>query len=333
MRHRLLHIILIQILGFIMLSACHVHELPNEQAKDPTVVHVHLHLSPPEEMTLFEADERSRSDEESAAYTERLIVEWKNLATGRVIGRNVITRPLEKKEKTFDLNEILSTEIYQLSVWRDIVPSGETNDYYYDTTDFSTITLLGEHQGCLENKDAYTTTAKIDLTSYRAQWECDHYQTISLERPLARFELVTTDVVKYLEKLEARSDKASDGIERLTIKILYPSYFPDGFDLYENRPNHVSTGIGFHSSLVRLSENEASMGFDYLFVNGAQSGIDVGLIIYNERGEEVNRTDCIHIPVKRNHSTIIKGDFLTLNYDSGIGIETEFDGHINIIIP
>lgn len=62
--------------------------------------------------------------------------------------------------------------------------------------------------------------------------------------------MITTDIVKYLNKLEQTKSIRDAAIDDFTVQVLYTGYFPVGFNVVSNRPNEAVMGI---SSLPTFS--------------------------------------------------------------------------------
>ena len=84
-------------------------------------------------------------------------------------------------------------------------------------------------------------------------------------------------------------------------------------------------GVVFNASLAEVTETSATLAFDYVFVNGTER-------IYDDGGELVSESTGIRIPYKRNVVTRIYGDFLTRSYNSGVGIDPDYDGEYDIYL-
>jgi hypothetical protein len=82
-----------------------------------------------------------------------------------------------------------------------------------------------------------------------------------------------------------------------------------------------------------LNDNEASIAFDYVFVNGKESAVTVQIGIYNKDNEQLAMSNPINVPLQRNCNTILKGSFLVQQASGGITIIPDFDGEHNFIIP
>ena len=108
---------------------------------------------------------------------------------------------------------------------------------------------------------------------------------------------------------------------------------PHAYSIYTDKPVDSSTGVMFESTLRKLSESEATMGFDYVFVNGKESAVTVQIGIYDNEGTQLSLTEPIEVPLKRSHHTILSGMFLMSEASGGVTINPDFDGDHNLIFP
>ena len=93
------------------------------------------------------------------------------------------------------------------------------------------------------------------------------------------------------------------------------------------------TGVTFQSVLRRMDDAQATLGFDYVFVNGKESAVTVRIGIYDDEGTQLSLTEPIEIPLKRNHHTVLRGKFLMSEASGGVTINPNFDGDHNLIFP
>ena len=178
---------------------------------------------------------------------------------------------------------------------------------------------------------------------YRDRWNETVDATVTLQRPMAKIEFITTDIDKFLDKLAARRTKAGSIAENLLtrkpdlstirVQVEYAGYFPSGFNAYTNKPNDARTGMSFGCSMQPLSDKEAHLAGDYIFVNGSESAVTVNLTLRDGEGNLLNRIEGINVPIVRGKLTVIRDEFLTRSYAPGIGIDPGFDGEINVVIP
>ena len=99
-------------------------------------------------------------------------------------------------------------------------------------------------------------------------------------------------------------------------------------------PFDATTGVNFVSSISETStegDGTATLGWDYVMVNGEESSVTMALGLYNDEGQLVGQSSTLNVPIKRGGITVVKDDFLTKTASGGgIGIDPSFDGDINI---
>ena len=241
---------------------------------------------------------------------------------------------------------------YELMVWSDLMPQ-EGAAPYHDAGDFGAIALQGDHAGCTDLRDAFRGTGSLVLTADMVE-RAPETLTVAMQRPLAKFEFITDDVVEFMEKEATRiaamlglnaEGAAAEGTDRdgedagtRTVKLedykvvfYYVGFMPCTYSLYTDRPVDSSTGVLFESGLSRLSEAEAALGFDYVFVNGSPSAVTVQIGIFDSTGLQLSLSKPIEVPLIRSRHTVVRGRFLMTETSGGVRIDAEFDGDHNLI--
>ena len=107
---------------------------------------------------------------------------------------------------------------------------------------------------------------------------------------------------------------------------------PDTYNMNTDKPIDSSMGISFESKLAILNESEASLGFDYVFVNGREAGVSIQIGLYDSEDRQIALTEPIDVSLRRSHHTILNGSFLLQEASGGITINPDFDGNHNILI-
>ena len=229
---------------------------------------------------------------------------------------------------------------YNIMVWSDLV--GRTGSTpFYDAANFAEIFLQGEHSGNNDYRDAFRGTNTISIVSDIVSRPPDTLD-ITMQRPLAKFELITNDLedfiakeIEYLEQEAAtRGEEAPTRVETDNYKVIffYSGFMPDTYNMNTDKPVDSSTGVFFESKMDILNEQEASLGFDYVFVNGKNSAVTVQIGVYDNNERQLALSNPIDIPLRRSSHTILKGSFLMQHASGGITIDSNFDGNHNIII-
>ncbi len=234
---------------------------------------------------------------------------------------------------------------YEIMVWSDL-SDGSGRDPFYNADDFAGIALQGEHAGNSDYRDAFRGSNTVTLVSTILDVEPDTLD-IGMQRPLAKYEFITTDLAEFVTKEQARLDALSAAtkndatmeddvstkvnIEDYKIVFYYVGFMPNEYSIFTDKPVDSATGVLFESELSRLSTTEASVGFDYVFVNGVESAVTIQIGIYDSAGTQLSLTDAIKVPVKRNHHTVMRGSFLMSEASGGISIDPGFDGDYNLV--
>ena len=162
---------------------------------------------------------------------------------------------------------------------------------------------------------------------------------------MAQIEFITTDVDKFLDDLAAKKERqdsrtvadnllgSAPDLSSIQVTVDYACYFPSSFNAYTNKPNDACLGMSFGCCMTPLTEKEAHLAGDHIFVNGAESAVTINLTLRDGDGNLLNRIEGINVPIVRGKLTVVRDEFLTRSYAPGIGIDPGFDGEIDIVIP
>lgn len=352
---RRLYLYLIIYMPLVLLTACDVHEWPDT----PENVTFRLKLRYEKEMTVWEhlydgteVTEQGLGDTYDNGREHgkiRYIIRAYPLTDKQRSAREytrefVFTKDIAEgydHEATLDL----AAGNYRIMVWSDLVENdGDTP--YHDAGDFAEITLQGDHSGNNDYRDAFRGTGDISLTADVAEYVPGTLE-ITMQRPLAKFEVITNDLTEFIQKEGLRitaknsgAESASESdpatrvnVEDYKVAFHYVGFMPCAYSMFTDKPVDSSTGVMFQSALKGLNDREASMGFDYVFVNGTESAVTVQIGLYDKEGTRLSLTEPITVPLRRNHHTILRGKFLMSKASGGVTINPDFDGDHNLIFP
>ncbi|MBE7399982.1 hypothetical protein IN666_10835 [Bacteroides fragilis] len=331
-------------IGFIaivvatVLAGC-VHDYPTmtpdgEEGIDPTLVEVNtevtldLELVPLEIITQKNA--RSGTTKAASGYRRRFIIEaWRD---GKPESRQVsIVDDAEEdgtEKITLPIRLKLHAVEYTLAVWTDYVAAGTDTDLYYDTKDLQYVACRAPYTGSTDYRDCLYGTAALDLRPYREEWNARVQVKVDMVRPLAKYELIATDVKDFLRK--TKKQRADD--ETFTITFSYGFYLPTVFNILSGKPADSQTGVQYTVPLVVPTDGqeECTIGTDFVFVNGAESFVKLSMEIRDGGGNVVSRTTGLEVPYRRGHLTTVRARFLTNEMQGGVDIDDEFEGDINV---
>ncbi len=335
------HIIYIIMPLVLLLAGC-IHDYPTltpdgEDGVDPTLVEVTANVTLDLNFVPLDIDvwnprgSRSGTSAEAApeSYRRRFIIEaWRE---GKPEARQVTVvddAPSGDNGLTIPLRIKLHAVEYTLVVWTDYVVEGTDTDLYYDSADLQYIACTTPYTGSTPYRDCLYGTASLDLRQYRDSWNVKVPVKVEMVRPLAKYEIIATDVRDFLRKM--KKQRAAD--EEFTITFSYGFYFPTVFNALSGKPVDSWTGVRFTTPLI-IPEgvtDEYCIGSDFVFVNGTESFVKLTMEIHDSHGELVSRTSELEVPYRRGHFTTMRARFLTNEMQGGVEIDPDYDGDIDI---
>lgn len=338
----------------LAMQSCDVHEWPEEVP--PEIVPFMLHLNFDTSMPIYEEIDYSstRGEEEKLKRYIVGVYPYDKAGNPTRVADTVI---VFTKAYEDDYNHSLLLNIpegrYNFLVWTDYVESRNRSDLYYTTDDFTEIILSDRkhHVGNTDYRDAFrgenSALILADNPYYQSiSREVETEVTIPMIRPMAKFKIIATDLQKFIRHAKrliaqkaanlpdaTRADIPEFNLEDYRVVCRYNGFMPCSFNMFTDKPADAWTGVSFESRLTTLSDEEAELGFDYIFVNGSESTISVTIDVYDRDNELVSRSSPISVPVKRSKLTVVRGEFLTSKAAGGIGIIPDFEGDYNYVVP
>lgn len=167
---------------------------------------------------------------------------------------------------------------------------------------------------------------------------------------MGKYRFIATDFDRFLTRAEemaraeweesraldpesAPSQMPAVNVNDYKVVMRYPGFMPHVFNMFTNRPADSRTGVTYPGRILRINDQEAELGFDYVFVNGKEAPVTVAVDIYDKKNNLIGSSGAIDVPLMRSMLTTVKGDFLTSKASGGVGVNPDFDGEFNIILP
>lgn len=336
------------------MTSCDVHQFPIEPEKEPLRVILDLDFST--EMPLYKVVEypddtsQSTSTRSQADYQVRYTVKIFSTAENsraKTISRSdadyttTVYRPVSD-----DLSTQIEIEVpegsYTAMVWTDYVPINSGIVPFYDINDFSDIHYadLNNYIGSTDMRDAFCGEVQFDIPEPTLIEENIETIPVEMRRPLGKYTIIATDVEQFISRALSRSgqdpssviDTRAFDFTKYRIRVVYSGYLPTAFNMFLNKPVDSSLGVYYYSDINLITENEASLAFDYVMVNGTEAKVDIIVQLTDLDGNVLAQSSSIRIPLVRSKLTEVRGKFLTASSSSGVGIITKFDGQYDIEI-
>ncbi len=329
------------------------HEFPEL----PTTTDFTLHLNFDTETPLYKEVTylTSRAIDNEDAYDVRHIVSVHRLRPDGSYDRLADTLIVFTCDDVQNLNcsrtFTLSEGDYNFFVWTDFVDEGSQTDKFYVPSDFSEIILRDKNNytGSSDFRDAFRGSAQSTVSVKQLEtMDVDNKVTVTMKRPLAKFKFISTDYDEFVSNVLTReAQKKSASATKATgddtktrsvnpddyrVVFHYVDFLPCSYNMFTDKPADSWTGVQFESTLKPTGNGEIEMGFDYVFVNGAEAGVSVIVAVYDKDGQLMSSSPTINVPLKRSQLTTVKGKFLTSTSNGGLDIDPGFDGEYNIVI-
>lgn len=331
--------IIIAVISLLTINSCDtIHEFPNENPTDPTIINLDLTLLL--NTTMAESQYStlmSRANASSGNHDVRFIIEvYKDYNIGNSnapIKRFVQTYPISGSifPRQSNSSMTLNASSYKFIIWVDCVNEGDSEDKYYQTDNLPIVKIMPPCIGSNDYKDALCGVVDIDLRSYRDKWNVTIEREIEMSYPGGKFQIITTDLERFVSKTTKSGETRSFDPNDYIVKFVYQGFVPGGYNVLSGAPTGDSeTGFSFESSIVQLNNGEALLGSDIIFTNGGPTYVELVIEIYDLDNNLIHRTDISPhlrgIPIEKGKLTTVRGEFLTKDFVPGVGVNPDFDG-------
>lgn len=330
----------------VALSACDVHEFPYPRQETAVALHLCFDGSMPLFTTVNYV--ASRGQENSPAFERRYIINaYDRQPDGtflRIPYKTFTFYASESSVLDYDAVVYLPEGEWQFRVWCDVTVKNHNSGYFYNADNFGAITVRGpeDYTGDTDHRDAFVGMAEADNT-----WTFENGDplrtieaTVPMSRPLAKYIFIATDYQEFVTRMlrfeRERGYRTDPETAEKTINpddyyvvVKYPGYMPFQFNVFTNKPADSWTGISYRASIRPVNTGEAELAFDYVFVNGSESGVTALVEVYFRDGSLVARSRSVNIPLRRSTLTEVRGNLLSELATGGVGIDPSFDGEFN----
>ena len=318
-----------------VLTSCAVHEWPSPEDVVPFRIKFSILNIEWELMDRACGDDISDtrgSNQAKLRYTIRLVPVTKMMTDKLVTQEFVMLKELDD-DTELEISADVAPGTYDVLVWADYVRAG-SGEPYYNIDNFAAITYNGTYEGNNDYHDAFRGVARIELIADIMDNAPDEL-SIYMQRPFAKFELITNDIDAFItSEISRRGLPAGSQIDlsEYTVVYQYVGFYPDTYNMFTDKPIDASSGVSFTSSITKLDDSTATLGFDYVFVGDGESVVTVQVGVYDKDGVEVSRTESIKVPLNRSQHSLVHGDFLMSTASGGVNVDSSYNGDHNIVI-
>ena len=344
------------LIAFLFLATSCVHEWP-EPADTSVILHLHINKEMPQG-PVHNTDTRSADAaaiDANSQYDLRYVIQAYKIGANGSVEDTASAKFVLSNDDINELDFTASLTImegeYRFMVWCDYVLQGTVEDHYYNPDNFKHIKLYGRDEGVAhigndDFRDAFMGSTDVEVIRFGGS-RPPVSATINLSRPMSKIVFITNDLEDWKTKVitnhyQAALQSAKPGepvevmkdvdLSQYTIKLHYPMYMPNAFNMIADRTTWSDVNVTFESQIIQLSDTEASLGFDYVFANAQDANAVMAVSLYDKNGNQLSRTRDITIPLERGKVTTVIGSFLLEESDGGVSINPDFNGEFNIEI-
>lgn len=247
---------------------------------------------------------------------------------GELVSRQEIgTQKSADGSSSVELNEQLDPGHYKVVAWAVCSEDVNGSGCLFSLSDLSNIRYNKGYDGCSDKKECYE--ARFDMNLSEDEQDSKATFTSEMHCPMGSVEIIATDLDEFSRQMASQGTSLDD----YYITWNFDLYFPVGYNVLTGLPNKAETQVSFKSKIEALAATEASVGFDYIFVNGDESRVSITLALYDKNNKLLNVYSDIAVNLKRGETTLIRGEYLTKRKGSGVEINPDFDGNIDIVLP
>lgn len=317
----------------IFLTACVLTQEPEGEGIDPYLVNaevaVNLKIALPDSEGAYDDYMPSVSEEFVRRFTIHIVKPDGEVANTYT---TYIDNVSGKSEYELSTKFRLHPRQYKILVWSDFVRADNMESpLYYNAESLQPVMPNGNYVGNNERKDCFRGSADLDLRNYNEEWSSNVYADVELSRPVGRYEIITTDLGAFRNRLKEGLISGNT----FTARIRYADYRATAYNVLQDTPKNFLSYTFYNTTLNsdNWSGEQASMrlGFDYCLVDPGEKGsnIPIEIEILNEGGAQVSRT-VLAIPVIQGYNTIVSGRFMTGTDDGSVSVDNEYDGTIHV---
>lgn len=242
--------------------------------------------------------------------------------------------------------ELPDVGAYDIVVWSHLLHE-ENGARYYDPSDFNRVSIISDnYSGNTDLRDGFRGRISVEAVKDEAEGDGDAggedgvgatkaakpVHTVLMRRPMGKFELVTTDLSEFLDRETVRRSLPTRArAEDYRVVISFPYYYPSSYSAMEDRLENSSAGVSFETRMTVTGVSEASLGFEYVMLNDtSESGVQTQVNVYDLDGNRVAGSAMFTVPMRRDNHTLLRGAFLSLEGNGGVGIDPGFNGDHNL---
>ena len=230
----------------------------------------------------------------------------------------VVTAGTTTAQFTFKL---VVGQTYTFLVWADCANADGSDLYYKTDVNLKEVAMIGTYSGNNDERDAFCASETIAVNAALTQ-------TITLKRPFAQLNIVTTDIHEILQDYMLPQEFTLTFPAKTGYNVLTGECTGSETDITYTAVPYYQTYRNAELESDRLTNKKWTLSMDYIFAPAAEAQIaSVKMDIKANRNLLPQHT-FTNVPFRRNYRTNVYGNLLTGDVTYNIVIDPAWDGEL-----
>lgn len=329
------HLAGIIIPALLLCGGC-IHTYPDADATDPTLMEVQLDVSLDINLIPLEAKasagDKSSRDGMSGWALWRTIVEVRHPSGDKkryettLFRNNASSEPIPVR-----LPWKLPPRRYELSIWSDCVDSSDSTEVYFKAADLHNVTII-DRQPDMNNILSIppllcaSASETLDLREHRENRNVKINVAVNAASPVGMIKIVAEDT----DLFTGYHPEVAYNPKTYSVELKFTSRYPAAFNVVTGEPSRYLTSATFSSPLLIPDASASTLISVPVFPSPEGETLTADITIYNSARSIISRSKDVIIPVCRDRTSIVKGDFLSNFFSNPIKVENEWADEIII---
>ena len=213
-------------------------------------------------------------------------------------------------------------QTYTFLVWADCANADGSDLYYKTDVNLKEVAMIGPYVGNNDERDAFCASETIPVNAAITK-------TITLKRPFAQLNIVTTDIDEIRQDYLLPQQFTLTFRAKNAYNVLTGECTGSDTDITYKAAPYYQTYRNAELESDRLTAKKWTLSMDYIFAPAAEAQIAGVKMDLKANGNALPQHVFTNVPFRRNWRTNVYGNLLTGDVTYSIVIDPDWDGNIN----
>lgn len=212
-------------------------------------------------------------------------------------------------------------QTYTFLVWADCGNADGSDLYYKTDVNLKEVAMIGTYAGNNDARDAFCASETISVTAALTK-------TITLKRPFAQLNIVTTDIDEVLQSYLLPQQFTLTFPAKTGYNVLTGECIGNDTDITYTAVPYYQTYRTSELESDRLTNRKWTLSMDYIFAPAADAQISSAKMDITANGNALPQNNFTNVPFRRNYRTNVYGNLLTGDVTYNIVIDPTWEGEL-----